>query len=93
MVKLLRKCLPYENESLLSFIYRLAKDNDCLPKWLLKEYKLDKAYMDNSINFMDYTENNYLDFCKISINSYSISNNTFNINLKRKKPYYRNSNK
>jgi len=85
MVKLLRKCLPYENESLLSFIYRLAKDNDCLPKWLLKEYKLDKAYMDNSIN--------YLDFCKISINSYSISNNTFNINLKRKKPYYRNSNK
>ncbi len=52
MIKLLRKSLLYKDESLLSFIYRLAKDNNCLPKWLLKEYKLDKAYMDNSINFM-----------------------------------------
>jgi len=55
MVKLLRKSVPYRDESLLSYIYRLAKDNNCPVGWIVKECKLDKVYKDNYFTF-DYND-------------------------------------
>lgn len=50
-IHLLRHPGPYENESLASFMSRMAVENSCMTRWLLNEFKLQRLSQFNSITY------------------------------------------
>lgn len=70
-IKLLRKIIPYEYESLASYIHRVSIENSCQVRWILSELKISKKCSINNINHLG--SRMYVDYLA---SAFGVSNGT-----------------
>jgi len=77
-MKFLRYPIPFDDESLLSYIYRLSHLNACPVEWILKELKYNHIKYKNKINSI--TDDKHLKMISqaISLNYDDVYNLTYN---------------